>query len=457
MLYIRCFAVLLALVLGLAAARPASAQGDVDPLRGEYDMRRSVNRGLTANPQIESARAALSSAERSETKALSDFGFTATASWRWDYEGGRTNSIDDFDFGDITNGGGEQNANDHNFNLSLDIRQPLFTGFRLLSSYQRAQLRVDDAESRLENAELQLSLSIQTTFLDLLTARQDVETQKDSVARLEEQLKVNQAFYDVGLRPRLDVLEAETDLATAQQELLSAQNRVRTTEARLNSLLNLPIRRGISYVGELGFQPFELTLDECLDRAADDRPDLAIAKKAVQIAMEDEDIIISDYYPQLFANFNLFTQGENVLATNNDDSTFDQDGWTFSTSLSWEFFDWGQTYFDWQAAKENTRSLIYDFEQTQLDAYFEVESNYLDMQEAAQRIDVARKSLVAAREAYRQAVARYQAQVGTNTDVLDAQERLTRAQGELTSALADYQTALANLYVSIGVKDPALM
>jgi outer membrane protein TolC len=53
-------------------------------------------------------------------------------------------------------------------------------------------------------------------------------------------------------------------------------------------------------------------------------------------------------------------------------------------------------------------------------------------------------------------MARYQAQVSTNNEVLNAQSRLSGSEAELIQALADYQVALARLYVAMGVKNPSL-
>jgi len=97
-----------------------------------------------------------------------------------------------------------------------------------------------------------------------------------------------------------------------------------------------------------------------------------------------------------------------------------------------------------------------DEETLRLDAQYDVKSRHLKIAEAAKRIKVSRKAVEQGKEGYRMAVARYQAQVGTNTDVLDAQSRLTSAEADLTSALADYQLALANLYVSMGEENIAL-
>ena len=55
------------------------------------------------------------------------------------------------------------------------------------------------------------------------------------------------------------------------------------------------------------------------------------------------------------------------------------------------------------------------------------------------------------------AVARYEAQVGTNTDVLDAQSGQTLSEASLNGALAAYEQAVAALYGSMGLKNPGLL
>ena len=67
------------------------------------------------------------------------------------------------------------------------------------------------------------------------------------------------------------------------------------------------------------------------------------------------------------------------------------------------------------------------------------------------------KAVEQAQEAYRVAKARYNEQVGTNFDVLDASSKLTVAEADLTGARADYLTALSQLYVSMGEYRPDLL
>ena len=199
---------------------------------------------------MQSARSSASGAEESRRQALANFGPVGTVSYGYTRAEGQAIS---------SYAPHPQNPYWLNtYELKLAVTQPLFTGFKLLSNYQKASLAKDQAEANIKYSELTLVKSVQKAFLALLQARSNVQSNKDSVARLESQYKVAQAYYDVGLKPRLDVLQAESDLATAEQNLLKAQNNVLVQTAQLNSLLNLPLDQDTNFVGELTYLPFTM-------------------------------------------------------------------------------------------------------------------------------------------------------------------------------------------------------
>ncbi len=428
------------------------------------DLEKSVQRALDANPQLQAAQAAIVSAEQGRRKAMADFGFVGTVSYGYSNNNvlynTHTSTMTMYD--PITSSSSSLTfrdpkwSRDQEWALSFDITQPLFTGFRLLSTYQKAALSKDSATAQLTQTELDLILAVQQAFLSLLKGRSDVKSNQDSVTRLESQFQVTQAFYDVGLRPRLDVLQAEADLATAESQLLIAQNDVATQTAQLNSLLNVPLEQSTNYVGELTYLPFTLSVDTCLAEAYKYRPDLYIALKSVQMAEKDAKIALSPAYPQVNGAFNYTFVGDNPDLTYDEAEISAPQSWTLSVQAQWQAWDWGSTYFNYRAAKENVKQLQAELANTRLNAGFSVKAAHLSIQDAAKRIGVARKGLEAAKEGYRMAVARYQAQVGTNTEVLDAQSRVSTAESDLNQALADYEVSIASIYYAMGKKNMTL-
>lgn len=437
----------------LAAAATALAQETP-----RMDLEKSVLRAIEANPQIQSAKQQIYGAQegvRASVAAFAPVGtvnYTSTSSTSR-YPVAVSNTIN----GTTLTGASSRWYDPSLFaTLDLNVSQPLFTGFRLLSGYQKAKLARDQADALFKRSELTLIRTVQTAFLTLLKSRADVKSNQDSVARLDSQLKVTRAFYDVGLRPRLDVLQAESDLASAEQALLAAQNSVDIQLAQLNSLLNIPLENSVDYTGELTQIPFKTTLQQALDEAYMQRPDIAIAIKSVEIAGKDATIALSPALPQVSANYDYFRQGDTMGLRENLSSTSSSlylERHQFQLKFTWKAWDWGNTFFTYRQATDNVKKLQADLARLRLDVGAEVKTQFLNIQDAAKRITVAKAGLAAATEGYRMAVARYQAQVGTNTDVLDAQARVSRAEFQLTQALTDYQIAIANLYYSVGRKN----
>ena len=437
---------LAALLLLVSTAALAQDTGNATaPAPSSYDMKSAVERGLEANPSMVAARAALSGASYGTWSAASDLGPTATATYGKSWLDNET----------VVGAG----RTDTYWATHLNISQPLFAGFALLSSLQKAALNEEYFEANLDQAELNLIKEIQSEFLNLLTARMNVKSAQDAVDRLQSQAKVTQAFYDVGLKPKLDVLQAAVDLATAQQDLLMAKNAVATRLAKLNTLLNLPLNAPVEYVGGLeSITPFTLTLEDCLAKAYELRPDIIMGLKSARMAAKDSNIALADVLPAIYGDFDWYKKGDDagLDASDRDWNRSSAEYWTASVNLSYTLKPLGGDVADILAAEKNLSKMLAQLEETRLGAGYEVKEKYLNLQEAADRIEVARKAVEAAREAYRMSEARYQAQVGTNTDVLDAQANLSMAEAQLISALSDYHTALAELYAAMGVKNPGL-
>lgn len=420
------------------AVEPESSKGIL--YSGTYNLKEAVLKALADNPSIEAARRGATSAEESRKSARGAFGPALSTSYTASHS-------------DVSS------YNNHNtYQWVVEVSQPIFTGFNILATYNSASLTAQSQELALDLAELNLIFLVQQNFINLLSARENVESAKDSVERLASQLKVAQAFYDVGLKPRIDVLRAEAQLSEAEDTLISAQNTVVIQEARLNTLLNLPVNAHINYEGELAYFPFEQPLEVSLDTASRYRPDILIARKATEVSQEQVTIAASDFYPQVYGTVEWVKNGDGftVNGFDSDDNTTPLSRTTIGATAEWSLFTWGTTYFATTSAKQTVLSNKASEANTWQEAAFEVKSRYLNIINAAKRIKVAEKTVAAAEEAYRMAVARYQAQVGTNTDVLDAQADLSSAEASLIAARGDYMISVASLYNATGSQVPGL-
>ncbi len=409
-----------------------------------YDLESAVARALDKNFRVSAAQSGLEAAEEGRKAARANFGPVLSTSYAYDKLQSREATVL------------ARQQDDELYTWSNALKQNIFSGFSTLSSYQKAALQKDSAAAGLSKARLDLILLVQRNFFDYIKARENVRSAEDSLTRLQAQLKVINAFYKVGFRPRLDVLQAEVDVSEAESLLLQAQNTVSTQKTRLNTLLIIGAGGEAEYVGDLDFIPFYSGLEECLAAAYGNRPDIMIARKSIEIAGQDISMAASNFYPKIDATARWSTKGDDPTASGSSVTPDDFSSWSVGVIGQMDLFSWGNTYYSVSQAKQLQNKTVAEEANLRQEVVYEVQSRLLKLDESVKRIKVSRKGLEQAKEAYRMAAARYEAQVGTATDVLDAQAKLTAAEVSLTSAQADYLIALASLYAAMGEENPSL-
>lgn len=412
---------------------------------GTYDMKDAVAHALERNFTISAAEEAANAAESGRLAARGAFG--PSLGTTYDYQRRQHDRAS----------GATREQDKSLFTWRIWLRQNVFAGFSTLNAYQKAALQKENADSGVSKARLELIGTVQENFLRLLQAAENTRSAKDSLERLRSQLKVTTAFYEVGLKPRLDVLQAEVDVATAEDFLLQAINNYETQLSRLNTLLVLPVEADTAYTGSLAYIPFTRNFEECLKVAFIKRPDLIMAQKAVSIADKDVGIAGSEFFPRLNAEGGWSTQGDTFAAAGSPNLPDNYNAWSAGLSAEWTAFSGGTTYYGVRQAKQSKSRLAAEEMNLRQEISHDIKSRLLKIAETTKRIKVAQKGLEQAKEAYRMADALYQTQVGIFIDVLDAQAKLTQAEATLTGAQADYLIALAGLHVAMGEENPALL
>jgi len=120
-----------------------------------------------------------------------------------------------------------------NFAVFVSARWNLFSGFATQAKvtaeealHKRAQLLHED---RLHAA----ALEVENTYLGLHASRRQVAVARENVAQAQEALRITADRYTAGLARNVDVLDGETALKRAEQDLLLAQVNSQVFRARL--------------------------------------------------------------------------------------------------------------------------------------------------------------------------------------------------------------------------------
>ncbi|MBR4741390.1 MAG: TolC family protein, partial [Desulfovibrio sp.] len=250
-------------------------------LRGAVDMPSAVAYALAHNPEIEAAQAEMRASKHGKHAALGAFGPKLGMTYHV-YRHVRKSEptpVDTPERGTYT--------------MGIEISQPIFQGFKLLADYQKAALQAESDAAQARQSRLSTIEAVQAGFIDYLRIVANVQSQREAMERLADQLRITRAYYEAGLKPKLDILQAEVDLREAEEALLKIEQNKETALAKLNTLLGLSVLQKVQYVGMLKYVPFRYSLEACLELAYRNRPDMRMAFLACDIAGKDRKIVQS--------------------------------------------------------------------------------------------------------------------------------------------------------------------
>jgi len=338
-------------------------------------------------------------------------------------------------------------TNTYQFNITAT--QPLFTGWRLTIARDLASLGVDTAKIQKETAIQDLVLNVKEAYFGILKAEKLAKVAEQSVELLEAQLKVSQAFYDEGIIAKNELLQTEVQMAQARQNLIKAKNGVEIGKSLFNKLLRRELNQVVNIKDILDYYPIRFLLDQCMEKAGQNRPEIKEVSLNVMSAEKAIDLSKSSYYPSVTLIGNYQRETDDILL--NSSPGEDSDNWTIMLKGEWTFWEWRKKRHGVAAARANLAKANYILKEIKDNIQLEVKEAYLSLREAEKNIQVAKKAVLQAEENFRMNEERYKQQVATSTDVLDALTLLTQARTNYFNGLSEHNTAWARLERAMGI------
>ena len=151
----------------------------------------------------------------------------------------------------------------------------------------------------METAKRDLVLQVRVGYFNILRAEKFLVVAQQQVKQFEAQLEVTKAFFEVGIVPKNDVLQAEVQLANARQALVKAENDLAMAKASFNILLRREINTPLEVVDILEYKAFPLRFEESLEEALRQRPEIKTAQLNIDQAKEDVKIARSGFFPTI--------------------------------------------------------------------------------------------------------------------------------------------------------------
>ena len=311
------------------------------------------------------------------------------------------------------------------FKYGVTVEQPLYRGKSLVTSVDQAGLEVKSSSFKVEQEINDLVFLIHDYYFALLRSEKLKEVAEQAVLRLQSHRRDAAAFYEAGLIPKNQFLQSEVELAQGEQDLVDVDNIVDMNRARLNNLMDRKVDDFLAITDCCENDIENITWKEVFDEALKNRAEILQAKLQVDIAKNDIILKRAPYLPMVSLSATYDRFGDEVGGSSY--SGLAQEVKTVSAIASWRFWTWNKEKEEVLAAGMNVKRTQKALEAVIDNITLDARSAFLHLEQTAKRIKVAEKAIIHAKENFRINNARYQAQVATSIDVLDAQTLLSEA------------------------------
>ncbi|OCQ97750.1 transporter [Nostoc sp. MBR 210] len=353
--------------------------------------------------------------------------------------------------GSVTNSGNGFSSNSSqpstSFNGTAQLSYDLYTSGNRQAIIKQAeeQLRIDELD--VENQSREIELNVKTQYYNLQQADEQVRINQSAVANAQASLQDAQARERAGVGTRFDVLQAQVNLANAQQDLTNSLSDQQIARRQFGTLLSLPQSVDITAADTVALAGlWQPTLEQTIVEAFQNRPELRQQIAQRNISEQQRRQALAQVRPQvsLVTSYNLLDRFNDTASVT--------DGYSIGLQASMNLFDGGAARARAAQAKTNIAIAETQFANQRDQIRFNVEQYYAQLRSNLDNVQTSAVGLEQAREALNIARIRYQAGVGTQTEVIEAENDLTRAEGNRVTAILNYNRALANLQRTVSAR-----
>jgi len=314
---------------------------------------------------------------------------------------------------------------------------------KALHSYIASKHQFKAAQLSEQDARDMVVLTVGNAYMLVLADQGRVDSFQAQVATSKVSLDQANANHDAGTAPKLDVLRAQVDYQSLQQQLIVAQNSLEKDKLALARAIGLPLDQKFNLSDKAPYAVFDhLDVDATIKQAHANRKDLAAMVEQAKAAEEQRKGATADRYPTIKVDADYGDIGVNVRHSH---GTGDAQG-TLSVPVFKEFELRGEAQVA-QSQLDTQKAQLSDMN-AQVDA--DIRDALLDIEAAQKQVEVARSSVELANEALSEAQQRYVNGVSDNLAVSQAEQSVAQANDQYVSSLYRDNVAKLSLARALG-------
>ncbi|MBA2270602.1 MAG: TolC family protein [Chthoniobacterales bacterium] len=341
---------------------------------------------------------------------------------------------------------GDSRLREDDYNASLRIVQNVYSGGANAARMRIARLTEEKRLLELAAVTDRVAMDVRIAYSELLLNRAKIGVREQSLRVLQEELKAQQERFVAGTVGELNVRRADVALASEQPELVDAEMRLQNSFLRVNELIGVQTStksrvQAFETSSRLQYRPVHPDLTESLAYATISRPE--IRSREIDVLIEEQQLIIdrSELRPRVeaFSGYEVYSERDPEVG-----SAFNH-GYVIGLNANWHIFDGFATRGRVRATTARRDAAREALEAGRLSVQSDVRSAFYDLQQADRVLESETRNVQNATESLEIARGNLGAGLGTQLDVLQAANDVTRTRTTRLSAIYLHNVAVARL------------
>lgn len=246
-----------------------------------------------------------------------------------------------------------------------------------------------------------LRIEVERAYYDVLLAEENFKYAKMQLERVETQLKNAKLKFEEGFVAKNHIYIAKVEVSNAKSALVTAKKNLEISKIEFNNILGRNLTAPFTLTSKFEYNPKQISSVEIMeDEALKLRPEVISAIETYQVSKLNADLALK-YYA---SNTYIYKKAK----------------------------------LDEEKEEINVKDVK---EKIKLD----LRKAYLSTVEAIEKLNTAEESIKMAKESYRIAKLKYESQLATIVDVIEAMENLKQSEINYISYVYDYNISKAEL------------
>jgi outer membrane protein TolC len=278
-------------------------------------------------------------------------------------------------------------------------------------------------------------------YFNVLRAGRNLDVKRETLRQRESLLKQAEAYFEAGIRAKIDVARAEANLYDARAQVSQAANDVRVARITLLNRMGVEGPADFLLSDSLAAETIPGSLPEWIAEADRNRPELKSLRERERAAAHAVRFAWGGYLPTLTGAAGYGYSADEMPLVEN---------YTLNMTLRYSLFSGFLTREQVKEAEASLSSARHQLTDTRRLVILQVEQAAYGVSEAAERIEARKKEREASDENLRLATARYEVGAGDIIEMIDAQVQMTQADTSTIDAQYDHSVSVATLLRAVG-------